>query len=385
MSSPYWYWRPLKQDWVIDENTTNRFMLPEQGHISGLAIQLQAKNETYLGSYDRPYPIQRITNRILGNGNFDIINIKGRHMHALNFWDSGRMIKEGHTEVDTEQQLAFYYLPFGRKLGDKKYGLILENFAAGVEFEDSNDISTTYLQDANTKYSIWALMRKNPEPDLFSGGYLRKRQLAPKDAASETQYGVKLPTINKLRGIHLFSEPTVASGVLSTTLFTLTQTLWLSIKSREEYILDSMPSDEWARHIHYMLGREAHTQIRAYSQTGGGYHDTMIAEKRNSQVQLLQRTVPAVAIGDASTDETQMQRISTYDMAGTELISRYMALDTFGICLHGHIPLLMTKPDADEDEFLDAGADKDVYVEVTEGSSAGNWFIVLDEVQKTYG
>jgi len=380
----YWYWRNLKKDWVIDENTTNRFDLPEKGHVSALLVKLRTQNETYLGTYDDPHPVQRVTKlRILGNGNFEIDNVSGRQMHAMNFWDKGVMPKEGLCEIDTAEQEQYLYIMFGRYLGDPRFGMILEKFAAGVQFEETNNISTTYYVNNETKYTVYALMRKNPEPGLFNGGFLRKRNIITKDAASETQYGVKLPTLNKLRQIHIFSEPTYASGVLSTTIFTLVQYLWLSILSREEYIIDNIKTDAWARFIHDFLGRLAHTQKRIYTQTGGGYHDTMIYEKRNSQAQNLMTNFGNI-VGDATTDLTRFQRIYSYDAAGAELISRLVLLDTFGICLHGDIPLLLVDPMSDEPEWLDAAANKDVYVEVTEGSSAGNWYIVLDELQKTY-
>jgi len=384
LAQSYWYWRNLKKDWVIDENTTNRFDLPERGHVSALLWKLRTKNETYLGTYDDPHPVQRVTKaRILGNGNFEIVNLSGRQLHAMNFWDRGEMPKEGLCEIDTAEQEQYAYIPFGRWLGDKKYGLKLENFTAGVQFEETNNISTTYYVDAETKYTVYALMRKNPEPDLFAGGFLRKRNIITKDAASETQYAVKLPTLNKLRQLHVFSEPTYASGILSTTIFTLVQYLWLSIKSKEEYMIDNIKTDLWARLIHDFLGRLAHTQKRIYTQTGGGYHDTMIYEKRNSQMQNLMTNF-GVIVGDATTDLTRFQRVYSYNHDGSELISRYALLDTWGICLHGDIPLLMLDPRSDEDEWLDTELNKDVYVEVTEGSSAGNWYVVLDELQKTY-
>jgi len=380
----YWYWRNLKKDWVIDENTTNRFDLPEKGHVSALLVKLRTQNETYLGTYDDPHPVQRVTKlRILGNGNFEIDNVSGRQMHAMNFWDKGVMSKEGLCEIDTAEQEQYLYIMFGRYLGDPRFGMILEKFAAGIQFEETNNISTTHYVNNETKYTVYALMRKNPEPGLFNGGFLRKRNIITKDAASETQYAVKLPTLNKLRQIHVFSEPTYASGVLSTTIFTLVQYLWLSILSKEEYIIDNIKTDAWARFIHDFLGRLAHTQKRIYTQAGGGYHDTMIYEKRNSQAQNLMTNFGNI-VGDATTDLTRFQRIYSYNHDGSELISRYVLLDTFGICLHGDIPLLLVDPMSDEPEWLDAAASKDVYVEVTEGSSSGNWYIVLDELQKTY-
>lgn len=55
-----------------------------------------------------------------------------------------------------------------------------------------------------------------------------------------------------------------------------------------------------------------------------------------------------------------------------------------GIMLFGDIPLLMQGPLSEPETWLDAKEMADVYVEVTEGASTGNWMIVLDELEETY-
>ncbi|MBU2249627.1 MAG: hypothetical protein KKD77_22965 [Gammaproteobacteria bacterium] len=384
MASPYWYWRQLKNNWVIDENTTNRFDLPEQGHVSGLAVTLLAKNETNLENYDDPYFVQRISKlRIVGNGNYPIMDLHGKFIHAMNFWDRGTMSHDELQLVDAENQTQYIYIPFGQYMGDPDYGLKLENFSAGVQWEETNNISTTYLTDAYNKVSVYALMRKNPEPNLFSKGYLRKREIIKKDANSETAYAVKLPTNNKLRQIHIFSEPTVTSGSLSTTWYNVVYNIFLSIKSKEEYLLDNFFSKDWARYIHDYAGREAETTVRFVCDTAGAYYDTMIAERVQTHLTNMNTTAYMPACPTA-TDTTQYARFYPFNHDGNHIGGKWWKVGSKGICMHGDIPLLTVKPDAPEEEWLDAGENKDVYVEVTENSSAGNWYIVLDELEKTY-
>jgi len=379
---PRWYMRKLKDSWAIDENTTNRFWLPDRGKLSALLIQMQTTNEADMASYDDPYPVQRSTIRILGNGAHEIVNCRARQLHAMNFWDRGRMPREGLDTIDTVQQVQFLYIPFGQFVGDKKHGLTLEDWDSGVEFEETNNISTTYYQDGKTLYTIWGLMRYEPEADLFAGGYFRRRQVFNKICASEAEYDVKLPTENRIRQIHLFSEPTQTSGVLAATVFNTVYKIWLSTKTGERLILDNMPSDQWARFIHDYFGREAHTIVRLQTASGGGYHDSMIYEKRNSALQHLQASA-YFAVGDATTDQTRMQRIYSYLHDGTAADSRYTMMQTWGICLHGDIPLLLTKPEDPETEFLDAKAEAEVHLKVTENTSSGKWYVVLDELETT--
>lgn len=380
----YWYWRHLKKDWAIDENTTNRFDLPERGALSGLAVKMKVTNEAGLDSYDDPFPMQRLSKlRIVANGNIPLMDVMGKMLHALNFWDRGEMTHDTLSFVDTENQEVYLYIPFGRYLGDPEYGLWLEKFAAGVQWEETNNISTTYYVDGSTTMNIYALMRKNPESGLFSKGFLKKRQIIKKDANSETQYGVKLPTENKLRQIHLFSEPTYASGVLSTTCFTLTQYLFLSIKSKEEYLLDNVLTSDWARFIYDYARRRARTTVRLRNAAAGDYYDTMIDERLQGYIQLLQAAAITPATVTA-TDQTRFARMYEYDAAGVATANHWWRLGSEGILLHGLIPLLTLKPDAPEEKWLDAKENKDVYVEVSEGSGAGYWYLVLDELEKSY-
>jgi len=380
----YWYWRNLKNDWVLDESTTNRFDLPERGYISGLRVIHRGTTAKNLDTTDNIYPVQMSTVRLLGNGNVEIVNARARQLHAMDFWDRGVPDHRPAIVWTGWESSQEYFLPFGRFMGDPKYGLILDNFPAGVQFEETNTISTTNYTDALSKMDIYALMRKSPEGGLFSGGFMRKRQILNKDTASETKYGVKLPTVNKIRQIHLFSEPDISSGVQSTTIFTNVERIFLSIKSKEEYLIDNMHSYHLAYLMHDWAERYPETVVYGGLAAANNYLDTMIYERIMSQ---------ALPVGGAAVkrmiterDATMLERAARvygWDADGVEQTCQ-MYLHSKGICLHGDIPLLMVGPLDDEDEFLDAYENRDVYIEVTEGASTGNWYVVLDELQKTY-
>lgn len=382
--APYWYWRALKNAWPMDESATNRFDLPEQGALSGLAIHISTLTELPLYNYVDAFPVERTSMRIVGNGNFDIINAAGKQLHAMNFIDSGIMPQENLTGVDGEYMDQYLYLNFGRYLGDPKYGLWLDKFAAGVQFEETNTFSTTYYVDGYTKYTIYGLFRKNPEASLFSGGFLRKRQILNKNAASETQYGVRLPTENKLRQIHLFSVPACTSGAMTTTWWNEMLRIWLSIKSREEYIMENELSYDHMRFIYDYLQRKADTFVRAQAYSSGPYMDTMIDEKHTAALTGMYPATAHYVCSDTATDTTRYQRYYAFDSSGTSYNTPLVGIRSSGLMLHGNLPLLTQKPDTDETEWLDAKLNKDVYVEVTENVSTGTWQIVLDELEKMY-
>lgn len=380
---PYWYWRPLKTALELNENSTNKFDLPERGHLSALALKLTIDTAAALHDYNDPYPMQRTTLRLVGNGNVEIIDLRGRQLQALNWWNKGEMPSD-HVVTRTNNALTqFSLMNLGRFLGDPKYGLVLEKFSAGVEFEETNTFSTTYYSDTESNLSVLGLFRKDPEAGLFEGGYLRKRQIKNKDCSSESQYGVKLPTVNKLRGIHLFSEPDLSATTFlpSAVPYTVLNRIWLGVKSREEYVLDNVRTEHWAQLIHQWLGREARTRIWTYAVSGGGVTDSMIYEPTIS-VGMVNRAAGGQVVEDATTMWERCKKLYGFNAAGTAT-SVNCFLDTKGILYHGLVPLLMVDPKAGEEAWLDAEALKDVYVEFDEGSS-GNIYVVLDELQKTY-
>ena len=380
----YWYWRALKKAWVLDESKTNKIDLPEKGYLSGLAIQSVAVNEAKLWNYDRPYPIQRHTKfRVVGNGNFDIINCKGSQLQAIDCWNRNVSPLGFYSQNDTHYQRNFFEIPFGRYLSDPLLGLDLSRFAAGVEFEETNDYSITYHVNGSQTLDIYGLFRKDPEPDLFSAGFLKKRQIINKDAASETQYAVKLPTLAKLRQISLFSEGDVASGVETGNPITTANYIWLGVKSREEYILNNMRHRTFCYWMHNRFGRRFQSDVTIASETGGlTYLDSMIYRSE---------LVSGICHYGEAADHFVMTlggdtRIKKcYIMiAGTATAGGMAEVLTKGIALHGHTPLLLQEPMSTPETWLDAEELADVYVEITEGHSTGNWYIVLDELEDTY-
>jgi hypothetical protein len=382
--APYWYWRQLKSGWTLDESSTNRFDLPERGALSGLMVNLYGTTARKITNYAEVWPVQQTSVRVVANGNFEIMNLRGRQLHAMNFWDEGNLASEGLFEASgwaNQQTLIF---PFGAHLGDTDHGLWLEKFGAGVQVEETNTISTSNYTDATSKWDVFGLFRKNPEANLFSKGFFRKRQISNKTAASETQYPFKLPTEAKLKQIYVFSEPTNTSNDPSTTVYTNINKLWLSIKSKDEFLIDGLSASYFARMIHSLYGRRAHTMIYGYAETAAGHYvDTMIYERDSSQVQPVYATEGyAVEYDDNNLERTANLMGFNNAGAGKEL-SCYV--DSEGISLHGMIPLLLIDPDKnDEQDYLDAMVNKDIYVEATEGASTGHWYIVLDELEKAY-
>jgi len=135
--------------------------------------------------------------------------------------------------------------------------------------------------------------------------------------------------------------------------------------------------------MHRLFHRYPRTQVAA----GSGAANPALAD---SLIYYLSDFIPIAVEGTnfARADETYWLERSVsvyrYTHAGAEIAPiKFWALCN-GICLHGDIPLLMIDPHADESQYLDTKAEADVYVEVTEGASTGNWYLVLDELQKTY-
>lgn len=379
----YWYLRTIKDAWVLNESTTNRLDLPTKGHLSGLLIKLYVLSEQTLQSYDNTWPSQRSTLQVVGNGNFPIINVKANHLQAINFWNKGEMPEDVLQTGDAHWTEQYIYIPFGRHIGDELLGLVLENFGAGVQLVETNTFDTDYYTDENCKMDVYGLFRKSPEPDLFSGGFLRKRQVFLADTASRTENDVKMPTENLIRQIYTFSEPDLSSHVPATTVFTNFQKVFLSILSKDEFILNNVAVSAWARFIHDYIGRRAVTSLYGNNTSGGTYFDTMIYERLNSILTCVHTTNLNV-VEYALTIMERIARVYGYDAdAGTASNVNFMG--TFhGICYNGLIPLLMTNPLAAPEDWLNADEKGDVTVGMTEGASTGNIYGVLDELETVY-
>ncbi|GAH79930.1 unnamed protein product, partial [marine sediment metagenome] len=236
----YWYWRGLKRAWELNEGTTNKLPLPERGHLSGIAIHSSCKNKIKFDVTDDPYPIQRHTKfRVIGNGNFEVINASGKHLKSVECWNDNVDPKGMYDQAIDKYQRNYITIPFGRYMGDEKYGLILENFAAGVELEETNSYDTDLYHDHEQKLDVYGLFRKRPESDCFGEGFLRKRVIVEKDTQGEVEYAVRMPTLNKIRQIYLFSEADVALGIEAAAPIDQARYVFLYAKSKEELILNN--------------------------------------------------------------------------------------------------------------------------------------------------
>lgn len=380
----YWYWRTLKNTWDLDHGTTQRFDLPDKGMLSGMMIKLQNKNNVELVNKNLPYPPQKITYRIVGNGNYEIVDIKGSHLQALNFWDIGSMPWDSVRVLDEGGNENYSIIPFGIKLGDLEHGLDLSKFPAGVQFEETNTMDDTLYTSGYSKLTVYGLFRKNPDPGLFSEGFLKKRQIQNRNTDTEAQYSVKLPTKNKIRQISIFTEPDQSSGVPSAMPFAVINNIWLGLKSREEYLLENISASQFARFMHYFYNRKPKTMITC--RTGAAADkaiDTMIYEREDSQMTIHSGSVAKYAVFDASAMYERFVKPTGFNTGGGGTnVNIYV--ESQGILYHGHIPLLMQDPLSKEAEWLDAEEQASVHVEWKEGGTTGNIYLILDELQKTY-
>lgn len=382
----YWYWRPLKTSWDLDHAVTQRFDLPERGYLSGLLLKLDTNNALALTKYNDPYPMQRIDFRVTGNGNKEIIDLRGRQLQAMNYWDKGSMPWDTLNTIIGQGITQYSFIPFGRYMGDEKYGLILDKFDAGIQFEESNTFEDAKYTSGSSKLTVYGMFRKDPDPGTFNDGFLKKRQIMNKNTASEKQYAVKLPTRNKIRQINMFTEPDLDGTTFlpKTGPFTNLEYIWLGLKSKEEYILNKMSATQWARFIHLHYNRKPETKIWTVSGAATPTTiDTMVYEREDSIVQENPGNYPYFVVLGSLTMWERIERLHGWkDDGAQQAINCY--LRNQGICYHGHVPLLMQDPMSDESEWLDAEEQKDVYVEWDESASVGNIYVVLDELQKTY-
>jgi hypothetical protein len=192
-----------------------------------------------------------------------------------------------------------------------------------------------------------------------------------------------MPTENKIRQIHMFSEEDFSSYLRATSGLTTLQTVWLGVKSKEEQILDNMGCTQLSRFLASYYGLQPITK-GYWSDPGSSTHfETCIHDLRES-VLTTNHANNNVAKEGGSSWLDSVADVIAFDMAGTATGSTGIIVSK-GQALSGWLGLLMTDPvKDDETTWLDAKAMADVDVEFTEGNSAGNIYIVLEELEKTY-
>lgn len=381
---PYWYWRPILPATELNEATSNPFDLPERGALSGISVHLECLNASALQNYPNALALFRSKWRLVGNGNYEIINAEARHLAACAFHDTKKVPVMPLINGSGCYQTFAIPIPFGRYLGDPKYGLDLSKFGSGVQFEETNTFDTTYFSNTYSKLRIDGLFRKNPEAGLFSEGFFKKRQIVNKDAASEVQYGVKLPTSNKLKQILMFSDNDLSSYLRKASIWDLLKTVWLGVKSKEEYLIDNMAASTWSKIMANLLGLFPETYGYAEDVTGSGtYWETCIGDLRESVMSALS-TIDLKVLEPNTSWLDSIAKITLFNTAGAATTGAGI-IHSKGLAFMNMLPLLGINPlFTDEAELLDAAEMKDVYVEFTEGNSYGNIYIVLDELQKAY-
>jgi hypothetical protein len=384
---PYWYWRQLKNSLALTQATTNRFDFPERGAVSGLLVRQSSVNAATLRAYDSTWNIQRQKLRLVGNGNYEILNAEARHLAAAQFFETGKMPILFLPHYTGNTQSYDLLVQFGRYLGDPQYGLMLEKFASGVQFEETNTFSPTYYTAGSDALTVWALMYKDAPADMFSGGFFKKRQILNKDAATETQYAVKLPTSNPIKQIHMFFDGDLSSNIRGSSFPSPVSNVWLGVRSREEYILDNMSAAVLSRLMAARYGLIPVTKGWAYDNSAGSgsFFETCIYHERESVISPVGSTGAAGSVLQEDMDSWQdsIARIKGRTDAGVAQ-SMECIIYSRGQALFGNLPLLMIDPLGPETSYLDADALKDVYVEFTESNATGNTYIVLDELEKTY-
>ena len=383
----YWYWRPIVSTKALTQSATNRYDMPEQGAVSALAVRLTSVNAATLRAYDTTWNIQRSKLRLVGNGNHEILNAEARHLAAMQYWETNAMPDLFLPHYSGNTQSYDILVQFGRWLGDPQYGLNLEKFTAGVQLEETNTFSSTYYTSGSDYLTVYALMYKDSGASMFTGGFFKKRQICNEDAVSRTQFAVKLPTENKLKQIHMFMEGDLSSNIRGTSWPSPINNLWLGVKSREEYILNNVPA--------HMLSRWMAAHFNLYPFTKGWAYDNSAGEGTHFETCIFhERESTALVMGSVGAAGSTMQEDTTsWQDSIAELKFRTDAgvaqsgeavLHNRGKAFFGQLPLLLQDPKANESEYLDARAMKDVYVEFTEANSTGNTYIVLDELEKTY-
>lgn len=149
--------------------------------------------------------------------------------------------------------------------------------------------------------------------------------------------------------------------------------------------MNKMRTRYYASWIHDIMKRvfEFNAQVSVGTTTAGlGYFDSCLYRGFNVTGNPVTDTLQDTGLG-AKFDDRRIHQI-WFQQGGSAWTVGVANLCKKGIAMHGLVPLLKQDPMSDESLWLNAKELADVYVEIDEGNSLGNWYLVLDELEKNY-
>ena len=250
---------------------TYRQELPDSGMLGGILIHVAGAPVTDSMNATEKWRIKDFISelKIVGNGNRVIHSVTGPVLSAVNFLDGGASLMDKAFNYGSSTLRFHQFIPFGRRIFDKQYGLDLSAWDA-VEMQFTNDASSTYFGSDWTITSILYWLR-DASPGQFRG-YRSIEEWRKWTTISDEWKYLDLPTEHRLRRLMLQTIADVDSNMLAeATPYNVAYEIKLKLRSGAVEVFNGNLRDLWYDNALY-LGRDPIVGIEPYHSDGKGVH-----------------------------------------------------------------------------------------------------------------
>ena len=372
------------------DSTTYRLDMPETGMLSALALKLRATN----GSTDnKNCMIKDIITQIqvIGNGSTVIFSLTGEELDR----EAWKYYKQRSSELASEEpddvQFQTFILPFGRVIGDKKFGLNLDAWT-NVQLQIQYNLAAVNAVGANGfvtgTFSVTVISYRYPQnAGVRAAAFQKTSEIdQPTDATSGTRR-YELPLQNKLIEVGLLVVEDNAADDTDVTA------IRLELDSGENILYDTNWDDlqQENTNMYNINGRQVKSIFRSDADTvdfetgicrGVQLTAEHIGEATADQEKLLlleSRSGSRITIGYFTLD---LVASSEEVAADTSDDTQLAAVDGDGVGNMVWIPLAM---ESDWSDAMDSKAHGKIEVVITSGASGATLGLVLKELVTKQG
>jgi hypothetical protein len=374
--APYWQWETFRNaaSWARG-GTFKPDKLPTNGLLSGLLVHAYRAGVTDSMIATQKWRLLDWVSKleVVGDGGDAIKSLTGQMNHYMSWLALGGAAPDKHFNYGSSTKRMHTFIPFGRYMFDKDYGLDLSRWKS-MELQFTNDGDATYFA-GDWSVDVMLLWLRDAPAGQFKGFFETKEWRSITVEQNKTEYLV-LPTKYPIRRIALQVLPPVdANMAAKITPYNVAKTIKLTKKSGQHKMFEDSLRQLW--YVNYFAnGRDVFQPLEPYTSDEIGVHTGLGQTLGEAGLRLSHSSAQStygttIEPGD---DASTLRRVVNSDSDQDALIVQGLALENCA-CFD-------FDPNYDPSEWLDPQADADVELDLTSADSAdvvgGTYRVVLD-------
>ncbi len=359
-------WYTYRVGKTLNYADTYREDLPKSGYLSSIFLRVNGAGVTdAFNALEKWRMVDWLSSiKVLGDTNDVLQSYTGRLLQAAMIDKGYPAIRSQEFNYGSSTKRFQGYINFGRKAGDKTYGLDLSRYN-NVEIQVSNDAAVGQFASGMTVDLYLCLLHDTGGGNPFSGFFRTEEYRKITTTASKIDY-IDLPSQGKLRRMLLQVDPTVDSAEnAQRSLYQTLDNVKYTLRSGAEEHLNCNPRHLWD--LAYLNGRDVVI-------TGGEPYHTSLEGVRTGLGQTIYKASVALPQGMASATPTLA--LEAGNDSSTQKLLR-TGTDNASFLFAGHGPentftICHDWPEDSEENYLDLAAQTVAQLELTTGSNAND-------------